>query len=141
MIRSVRSNSSAGKRSASRDGVISPLTILLLLGILVMGYVAIVPTYWAVRDSVRVDLAARALDRCATAVRMGREEASVAEPATLEEIEEIIAEAKKEPLVWPSGIVPGSLDLSNPTNPTVRVVLRHGPALITLQSNNIERLY
>ena len=133
-----------GKRRSvtGYSGVVSPLIILLLVLIAGMGYLAFWPTCQSVRNTVRVDMAARALAQCANVLAVHPELlVENDDEATIREVTAYLRRREEQIPVWPAETLRDTFDFSCPTNPTVKVELTSGPALVTLASNQVERLY
>lgn len=125
-----------------RSGVVSPLIILLVVLIAGIGYFALWPTYQKVRNAIRVDMAARALAQCAKVLAVHPELAVEDDhEATIREVTAYLRNHEEQIPVWPEETLRDTFDFSCPTNPTVKVELAGGAVLITLSSNQVERLY
>ena len=118
--------------SGARAGKATPLVLLLLLAVAAAAYYAIVPDYYRARDGIRVELAARAVQRCDEIVRIyverNRAPAGGVTLAMIDAHLEIHGEKRVE---WPAGADLSTFDASDTNGVSVVVALRDGPRRVT----------
>lgn len=117
---------------SGRSGKITAIELVFILGIAFMVVATIVPQAFRVRDSVRVELAARQLERCDTAAdgwMYGG--AAYTNRVTLAEIDDSIAQAGKDPLVWPSAARMDTFEKKGGYPASIVVFVRDGERTVT----------
>ena len=119
--------------SDARSGKATPLVLLLLLAIAAMGFYAIVPDYYRARDGIRVELAARAAQRCDAAardyvVRGWRDSVTNVTPGM---VDDYYARIHEPAIEWPAAADLSTLDFSDTNGVSVVVSLRDGPRRVS----------
>jgi len=120
---------------------IRPPTLLetvFILAAVAMGAYAVVPTVRRVRDSARVDLAARSLRDCDRALRhlLVTREATNAADVTLEAIVADRRSAGRPEPVWPASADLSSFDPTGTNGCTIRVTLSDGTSVLVSAASN-----
>lgn len=116
-----------------RSGRTTPIVLLLLLAIAAAGYYAVVPDWFAARDGIRVELAARAARRWDAAARdyVSRGWRERASDVTAEQVDEYYARLDEPPVEWPAAADLSTLDTSDTNGVSVVVRLRGGPRRVS----------
>ena len=118
--------------SAGRSGKATPLVLLLLLAIAAMAYYAIVPDCFRTRDGIRVELAARAAQRCDEVVRIYVDRNRMSPGSvTLAMIDAHLQSHDERPVEWPAGTDLSTFDASDTNGVSVVVLLRDGPRRVS----------
>ena len=119
--------------SAARSGRATPIVLLLLLAVAGMAYYAVVPDFRRARDGIRVELAARAAQRCDVAVRGYVRHGWVDAPTnvTPRMVDDFYARLRQPPVEWPPEADLSTLDFSDTNGASVVVLLSGGPRRVT----------
>lgn len=117
---------------SGRSGTITPIELVFWTGIVFLVFATIVPQAFRIRDAVRVELAARQLERCDLAADdwIYHLEAHT-NRVSLAAIDEVIAHAGKDPLAWPSAARIDTFDKVGTNRASVVVMVRGGERVVT----------
>ena len=93
-----------------------------------MAAFAFVPDYFRARDGARVQLVARAAERCDLAVEEMLRDGAATNRAdvTAAMVDRWLADRGRNPVYWPNGTDLSTLDLADPAGTSVEVALRGG---------------
>ena len=117
---------------SGRSGKITVIELVFWIGIAVMVFVAIVPQVFRIRDSVRVELAARQLERCDLAANKWiYRGVAHTNRVLLSEIDKSIARARKDPLEWPSAARIDTFDKVGTNRASIVVCVHGGERIVT----------
>lgn len=119
--------------SGARAGKATPIVLLLLAAIAAMAFYAIVPDCYRARDGIRVELAARAAQRCDAAARdyVARGWRDSVTNVTPEMVDAYYARIHEPAIEWPAAADLSTLDFSDTNGVSVVVSLRGGPRRVS----------
>ena len=122
------------EKPASKSGL-SLLEFLLILGILVLAFVTIAPSFIKAKESIAVERAARALAACSDVVNRIIAEQQVSTnrtPITLKMVETSLGKTGGTPPIWPPEADLSSFSANASNDLSIVVKLQSGRRTVTL---------